>query len=84
MVYDTSQAAFGTDVPIGVLSTEIFEPTINTNFGIRYIASGSVRLEELTAFNPSDLPLTATALDALRSVGIIPIGTNELLELDNQ
>lgn len=74
----------GSATAVGVLGYAIEDIGSGVEIGIQYIASGSVRLDEISAAEAANNPLSAAALDGLRSVGIIPIGTNELLELDNQ
>lgn len=74
-------ASDGSEVPKAVLSQPV-EATAAGDVPIRPLISGRVRSGDLV--DSSDDALTAVALDQLRGVTIIALGTKQLAELDNQ
>jgi hypothetical protein len=75
----------GTEVPIGVLHTDVQATSGPADENIRFIVSGRVREDELRIDSGAKgTGITEPIKDLLRDFGIVPLSAVELSKLDNQ
>ena len=75
----------GSDVPVGVLGSDVISDAVPTDENIRYIVRGGVREDRLVIDGAAaGVGVTEAVKDLLRNVGITPLDAQDLSQLDNQ
>ncbi len=74
----------GSDIPVGVLGTEIVANAVPDDENIRYIVSGAVREDQLIIDGGvAGAGITEALKDQLRNVGITPLSATDISLPDN-
>ncbi len=74
----------GTNTPVGVLGTSLTSDGTPSDENIRYIVAGGVK-EEALIIDGADpgVGVTEAIKDLLRDMGIVPLSSTDLSQLDN-